>query len=146
MAYRATIPYLIAQGGRPTFTLITGGAGDLGVAGVTAISQGALFSLANVACLENIQTNVRFNELYITCRVDYDKVIDENKYEGRTKASEFGRVYETILKNEDIDACRVSVTGSTDLENPEYAKKLPDYMRKQQGAVTFQAAINTLSS
>jgi hypothetical protein len=31
-------------------------------AGVIAIAQGALFSMANVACLENVNTNINFNE------------------------------------------------------------------------------------
>jgi hypothetical protein len=43
--------------------MITGAAGELGSAGVTAVSQGALFSLANVACRENKGTNIRFNEV-----------------------------------------------------------------------------------
>ena len=42
-----------------------GGAGESGWAGVTAVGQGALFSMANVACRENKSTNIRFNEVYL---------------------------------------------------------------------------------
>jgi hypothetical protein len=54
VAYHTTIPYLIEPGNSyDIWTLITGGAGELGLAGITAVSQGALFSLGNAACLEN---------------------------------------------------------------------------------------------
>lgn len=128
VAYRATIPYLIEQSNpHATWTLITGGAGELGVAGVTAISQGALFSLANVACLENVKTNIRFNEVYLCYRVDFDSVAEKKGTADRIKASDFARVYEGILANKDIDACRVSVLGPGDVDDLKYRKKLPKF-------------------
>ncbi|KND92206.1 hypothetical protein TOPH_03075 [Tolypocladium ophioglossoides CBS 100239] len=126
LAYRATIPYLLAQGDpKATWTLVTGGAGDYGIAGVTAVAQGALFSLANVACLENASTNVRFNEVYLAYRVEYDALCEEvGSSTNRIKASDFARVYEQILADGGIDACRVSVLGPEDLDALKYAKKL----------------------
>ncbi|KIX06340.1 uncharacterized protein Z518_04316 [Rhinocladiella mackenziei CBS 650.93] len=122
-AYRATIPYLIEQGNpHATWTLITGGAGEAGSAGVTAISQGALFSMANAACLENATTNIRFNEVYLCYRVDFDTVC-ERLGGNRIKSSDFARVYEGILANKDISGCRVSVYGPQDLDNLKYEKK-----------------------
>lgn len=128
MAYRATISYLIDQGyTNATWTLVTGSLGDLGFAGVTAISQGALFSLASVACLENLKTNVRFNEVYLGYRVDYDSVVEEEGGVNRMKSSEFAHVYETILANRDIRGCRITVSGPEDVDQLKYKKKLPDY-------------------
>ncbi|KKP02143.1 hypothetical protein THAR02_05774 [Trichoderma harzianum] len=128
VAYRATIPYLIDQDHtNATWTLVTGSLGDLGFAGVTAISQGALFSLASVACLENLKTNVRFNEVYLGYRVDYDSVVEEEGGVNRMKSSEFAHVYETILANRDIKGCRITVSGPEDVDQLKYKKKLPDY-------------------
>ncbi|RFU75517.1 nadp-binding [Trichoderma arundinaceum] len=128
MAYRATVPYLIDQGyPDATWTLVTGSAGDLGFAGVTAISQGALFSLASVACLENLKTNVRFNEVYLGYRVDYDAVVKEKGDDNRMTSSEFSRVYEAILANKTIKGCRITVSGPADIDELKYKKKLPDW-------------------
>lgn len=107
---------------------MTGGAGDLGVAGVTAIGQGALFSLANVACLENMKTNIRFNELYLRFRVEYDSNIDDQNPQGKVKASKFAEVYERILQDENINGCRVRAITAADIDDVKYEKKLPDFM------------------
>jgi len=128
LAYRATIPYLIEQGNpNSTWTLITGGAGELGFAGVTAVSQGALFSLANVACLENAKTNIRFNEVYLCYRVDFDSVCEEEGTADRIKVSDFARVYEGILANKDIKASRVSILGPEDIKDLKYKEKLAKF-------------------
>ncbi|KAI7545274.1 hypothetical protein KC331_g6313 [Hortaea werneckii] len=72
-AYKATIPHLLSQGHNDsTWTMITGGAGDHGAGGVTALTQGALYSMANVASRELARTNIRFNEVYLNLRVDFD--------------------------------------------------------------------------
>lgn len=133
VAYRATIPYLLEQGNpNATWTLVTGGAGEWGLAGVTAVSQGALFSMANVACLENANTNIRFNEVYLCYRVDFDAVCEEKGTVDRIRVSDFARVYEGILANKYIKACRVSVYGPQDINHLKYKKKLPDskYIKK----------------
>lgn len=135
VAYRATIPYLIEQGNpNSTWTLVTGGAGDLGFAGVTAVGQGALFSLANVACLENATTNIRFNEVYLCYRVDFDSVYEEKGPENRMKTSDFADVYVGILADEDIKACRVSVFSPQDVKDLKYKKKLPDSVQIPENA------------
>lgn len=101
--------------------MITGGAGDFGYAGVTAMGQGAIISMANVACRELPETNVRFNEVYLCTRVDYDAVVDAGK--PVIKASDFAKVYEAVLENKDISAARVSVLEVADMTNIQYKKK-----------------------
>jgi hypothetical protein len=121
-AYRATVPYLIEQGHKDsTWTLMTGAAGDYGAYGVTALGQGALFSLANVACRENTETNIRFNEVYLAFRVDYDSVAKEK---GVTSSSEFGKHYEELLSRPEIRATRVSLMKPGDVQELKFAKKL----------------------
>jgi hypothetical protein len=63
--------------------------------------------MTNIACLENADTNVRFNEVYICCSVDFDSTGEENSVAADIKVSDFARVYEGIFANEDINACRV---------------------------------------
>lgn len=124
VAYRATIQYLIDQA-KPnsSWTLMTGGAGTSGFAGVTAVSQGALFSLANVACRENKDNNVRFNEVYLNRRVDYDEVA-QKKGGNVISASEFAGNYEQILDRQDIKGCRISVLKPEDVKELNYQSKL----------------------
>ena len=114
---------MIEQGNLDTtWTLITGGAGEYGIGGVTSISQGALYSMANVACRENATTNIRFNEVYLCYGVDYDSVSDKRAM----KASDFARVYEGILANEKIKACRVSVYSPQDIADLKFSKKIAE--------------------
>ena len=127
VAYRATVPYLLEQNNpKSTWTLITGGAGEMGTGGVTAISQGGLFSMANAACRENAKTNLRFNEVYLNYRVDYDAVVEEKGEENRMKVSDFAKVYEGILTRPEIDGCRVSVLGPQDVKELKFRKKLSE--------------------
>jgi hypothetical protein len=87
---------------------------------VTAVGQGALFGLINVAIRENAKTNVRANEIYLAARVDYDA----NVKEGGMKASEFGKVYEGLLADDRIRGSRVSVRGHADLTDLKWKPKL----------------------
>ena len=80
--------------------------------------------MANAACRENAKTNVRFNEVYLDHRVDYDSVVEEKKDKWRMKASDFARVYEGILDREEIDTCRVSVHSMDDVKELKFRKKL----------------------
>ena len=122
------MPYLLEHGGpKATFTLITGGAGEYGAAGATAVAQGGLFTLANVACRENRKTNVRFNEVYLCYRVDYDSVAEKMGAANRLKASEFAKVYEKILADESIKGTRISVIGKDDVTNFKAVKKVADH-------------------
>ena len=129
VAYRATLPYLLSLGTPATWTLVTGGTGESGLAGVTATSQGALFSLAAVAARELAASNVRFNEVFLNYRVDYDLVCDEKPTMGpngpkRMRASEFARVYERILADEGIKGGRVTVDGFQDLGDVKWRAKI----------------------
>jgi hypothetical protein len=50
------------------------------------------------------------------------------------KTSDFGKVYEKILANEDIKACRVSVFSPQDVKDLKYKKKLPDSVQTPENA------------
>lgn len=116
------MPYLLKQKDpRSTWTLCTGSQGDIGVYAAPALTQGPLFSLANVACRDNAETNVRFNEVYLACRVEVDSVAAKR---GSVKASDFAHVYEGILSRSEIEGCRISVYGPQDLTDLKYKKKL----------------------
>lgn len=91
------------------------------------MAQGALISLANVACLDNKTTNVRFNEVFLSYRVDFDSVCDVKGTDNRIRVSDFANVYEGILTNKDIEACRVSIRGPDDVKDLKYKKKLPEF-------------------
>ncbi|KAI8663348.1 hypothetical protein NCS57_00935400 [Fusarium keratoplasticum] len=121
-AFRATIPYLLEQKyGNSTWTLLTGAAGGSGWAGVTAISQGALFSLANVACRELADTNVRFNEVWLAFRVEHDEAAAKH---GSIGSSAFAPHYEQILARPEISASRVRLAKPADISNFTWSKKL----------------------
>jgi hypothetical protein len=85
------------------------------------MTQGPLFSMANVASRDNAETNVRFNEVYLALRVEVDSVAIQH---GTMKASDFSIAYEKILSRPEIKGCRISVHGREDLENLKYNKKL----------------------
>ncbi|KEF52255.1 uncharacterized protein A1O9_11495 [Exophiala aquamarina CBS 119918] len=124
-AYRATIPFLVEQGdANATWTLVTGGAGNQGIGGVTGISQGALYSLAAVACRELQKTNIRFNEAYLDYRVEYDENCEGEVNKWKMKASDYARIYEQILTHKDINACRVITESPRDVQTIRYEKKL----------------------
>ena len=78
--------------------------------------------MANVASLENKKTNVRFNEVYLNFRVDYDSVAKEKG--GVTSSSDFGRHYEELLRRTDVDACRVNLLEPKDAVELRFEKKL----------------------
>ncbi|KAH9225131.1 hypothetical protein K456DRAFT_1852879 [Colletotrichum gloeosporioides 23] len=122
-AYRATVPYLLEQSdSKSTWTLVTGAAGESGWAGVTAISQGALFSMANVACRELADTQIRFNEVYLSFRVDYDSIAKEKS--NSMASSVFAAHYERLLANEGIKGCRISLLHADDVTELKYKRKL----------------------
>ncbi|KAL2678711.1 hypothetical protein Neosp_009462 [[Neocosmospora] mangrovei] len=121
-AYRATIPYLLEQKyEKSTWTLMTGAAGDSGWAGVTAISQGALFSLANVACRELAESSIRFNEVWLAFRVEHDEMAAKN---GSVGSSAFAPHYERILSRPEISASRVRLAKPADISDFTWSKKL----------------------
>lgn len=121
MAYRATITYLLEQSGSTSFTLCTGSQGDVGARAGPAISQGALFSLANVACRDHEKTNVRFNEVYLGFRVEVDSSAEKT---GAMKASDFAQVYTELFSRPDIRSSRVTVATRDDLVDLKHKKKI----------------------
>ena len=84
------------------------------------MAQGALYSMATAACRENAATNVRFNEVYLSFRVEVDEVAAQN---GTTSASDFAFVYEGILARPEIRSSRVRVDKSEDLKDLKYERK-----------------------
>jgi hypothetical protein len=122
-AYRATIPYLLQQNkANSTFTVCTGGAGEAGTGGVTALTQGALFSMVTAAARELQDTNVRVNEAFLNARVEYD---DDAEQKGGSiiKASDYGKLYANILEKQDLKGYRISCFGRKDLDAENKRKK-----------------------
>ena len=111
------MPYLIEQRNpESTWTLVTGAA-DKGFGGVTAMTQGAIISMIKAINNEDARHGIRINEVYLSCRVDYDAVA---KKSGVMPSSEFGRVYEAILARPEIKSSRVVVRGQADVEKIKY--------------------------
>ncbi|KAG9522491.1 putative short-chain dehydrogenases/reductase, partial [Aureobasidium melanogenum] len=128
-AYKATIPYLLEQGHKDsTWTLCTGGMGDAGLRAGAALTQGALYSLANVACRDLENTNVRFNEVYLNLRVEVD---ESAKQTGFFKASDFAKNYQEILARPEIRSARVSVFDKKDFTQLVHKKKRVDWAFKK---------------
>lgn len=104
---------------------MTGGAGTYGTHGITAISQGALFSLAALGSRELEKTNIRFNEAYLDYRVEYDSQCEGEANAWKMKASDYAKVYEGILDNKNIRGCRVICENPADLQKLRFVKKVP---------------------
>lgn len=115
------MPYLLEQNNpKSTWTLCTGAQGDFGQRAGPAMTQGALYSMANAACRDNESTNVRFNEVYLAMRVEVDA---DAKKSGMNKASDFAANYEQILAREDVRSCRVSVLEREDFKTLRFKPK-----------------------
>lgn len=84
------------------------------------MTQGALFSMCNAANHALRDTNVRFNELYLALRVEFDSVAETNK---TVKSSDFARAYEKILSESNLKSCRVRVDRLEDLAEPKVEQK-----------------------
>lgn len=85
-----------------------------------ALTQGALYSMANVACRDNKDTNVRFNEVYLTLRVEVDESAEKT---GFFKASAFAETYQEILTRSEIRSCRISVFEKEDMKDLKFKEK-----------------------
>jgi hypothetical protein len=117
-AYKTTIPHLLSQGHpNSTWTMITGAAGELGAGGVTALTQGALYSMANVASRELARSNVRFNEVFLNLRVDFEGP-------NSVRPAEFSHNYEQLLRNQTIKGCRVNVKQRADIDDLKWEAKI----------------------
>ena len=89
------------------------------------MTQGALFSMGVAAELENRETNVRFNEMYLAflVNVDEDAVKEEAVKMGAIKASEFAKVYEGILARDEIKGSKVLLYGPDDIKTLRWESK-----------------------
>lgn len=76
--------------------------------------------MATAACRENENTSVRFNEIYLTFRVEVD---DDAKQHRVTSATEFSHVYEQLLARSDIRSARVRVDSTDDIKTLKYQRK-----------------------
>ncbi|OJJ51441.1 hypothetical protein ASPZODRAFT_138535 [Penicilliopsis zonata CBS 506.65] len=117
----ATIAYLLEQNhSTSTWTLCTGVMGDFGMRAAPAFTQGALYSLANVACRDSEETNVRFNEIYIALRVEVDESAQRT---GFFKASAFDNTFQEILTRPEIQSSRISVMEKRDMTELKFQEK-----------------------
>ncbi|KAK0611346.1 hypothetical protein B0T14DRAFT_440603 [Immersiella caudata] len=120
-AYRDTIPYLRAQNHpSSTWTICTGAQGDMGIRAIPAITQGALFSMCVAGSRENLEGNIRFNEVYLAFRVEVD---DDAAEHGVVRASDFSSVYELILSSPEVRSMRVRVDSKEDMKTLKYARR-----------------------
>jgi hypothetical protein len=87
---------------------------------VPAMGQGALFSMCTAASRENVDTSVRFNEIYLAFRVEVD---EDAAQHGVTSSSEFASVYELLLARPDIRSSRVRVVSREDLKDLKHERK-----------------------
>ncbi|KAF7946511.1 hypothetical protein EAE96_009508 [Botrytis aclada] len=120
-AYRPTIPFLLEQKMTTSFTPCTGAQGCIGARAAPAISQGPLFSMANVACRDNTNTSVRFSEVYLNCRVEVDS---SAALMGAMKSSEFARAYTELRFRPEINNSRIIISTHDDLKDPMHKKKI----------------------
>lgn len=104
--------------------MIAGAAGELGAGGVTALTQGALYSMANVASRELAQTNVRFNEVFLNLRVDFDGP-------DSVRPEEFSYNYEQLLQNKNINGSRISIKSRSDIADLKWEAKIQERSRRQ---------------
>jgi hypothetical protein len=65
------------------------------------------------ACHALKNTNVRFNEIYLACRVE----VDAEAAPYAMKSSVFSRTYGNILVTEDIKSSRIRVKTEEDVDN-----------------------------
>jgi hypothetical protein len=92
-------------------------------AGATAIAQGALFALANVGCRELADTNIRFNEVHLNFRVDYDQVAREKR--GSVGSSKLAEHYVNLMSRPEIRGSRINLVKVEDVKTLPFARKLP---------------------
>jgi hypothetical protein len=133
VVYRYTIPYLLSLKKPATFTLITGASRNYGTSGITSVNQGALASLCAVGSRELADTNVRFNEVYLAFRVEYDDNLQKGQSSipevdwsqiGWARASEFARHYDGILDNEKIRGMQVNIMSKDEMDSSNYEAKI----------------------
>jgi hypothetical protein len=133
VVYRYTIPYLLSLKKPATFTLITGASRNYGTSGITSVNQGALASLCAVGSRELAETNVRFNEVYLAFRVEYDENLQKGQSSipgvdwsqiGWATASEFARHYNGILQNDNLRGMQINIMNKAQMDSSNYEAKI----------------------
>ena len=76
--------------------------------------------MANVACRDLLETNVRFNEVFLGFRVEVDASAIKNSV---VKASDFAKNYQKLLGSPEIRSCRVTVMVPEEMEDLNYKRK-----------------------
>jgi hypothetical protein len=105
-AYRATVPYLLEKKTPASWTICTGADGDFASRAGPSVTQGAMYSFSLAATRELAETNVRFNEVYLRLRVQFDEIAEGT---WMTKVSDFAKSYENLLKRPEVKGARVWV-------------------------------------
>ena len=85
------------------------------------MTQGALFAMATTASRELKDTNIRFNEMYLDHRIEYDESAAKS---GATPSSDYGRNYEAILKDPELKGCRITVSKKEYIDNLKVSQKV----------------------
>jgi hypothetical protein len=76
--------------------------------------------MANIACRDLLDTNIRFNEVYLGFRVEVDTSAVKN---GVVKASDFAVNYQKLLGSTEIRSCRVTVLIPEEVGSLNYKRK-----------------------
>ena len=78
--------------------------------------------MATVACRELRDSNIRFNDVFLGFRVDYDAVAKGKKHS--MASSDFAAHYKKLLERTDITGSRIHLRASEDVRNLPFTKKL----------------------
>jgi hypothetical protein len=76
--------------------------------------------MANIACRDLLDTNIRFNEVFLGFRVEVDTSAVKNSV---VKASDFAENYQKLLGSPKIRSCRVTVLVPEDVGSLKYNRK-----------------------
>ena len=119
-AFQATVPYLLERKTPASWTLCVGGDGDNATRAGPAMTQGAVYALANRATRDLADTNVRFIEVYLGLRVLFDEIAEQT---GMSKVSDFSKNYELLLNRPDVKGARVNVRNHEQLKELSFEVK-----------------------
>lgn len=82
-----------------------------------------MYAMANAATRELADTNIRFNEVYLSLRVQFDEIAERI---GVTKVSDFAKNYELLLERQDVKGARVFARDAAELNELKFeTKQLP---------------------
>lgn len=94
----------------------------MGIGGAGTIASGALGAMSAAAAFETWQTNVRFNEIYLSMGV-FSDATEDTTYKVSSKY--FGKVFEKILADKELKSKRIRVDTISDVETLNVTDKLP---------------------